>query len=253
MSSAPLSSASPSAGPRVLVFTSCTGEKAAQSTQQLRVEDFLLGKIHVRQREAELDKYRARDLYTGAQHRYVLAGADRLRTAQPQVALELRILSAGYGLVHEDDPLVSYEATFQGMRKGDIDRRSGHLNIPAAVGEAVSQADLVFFLLGNDYLRALRLPVKSRANQAFVFLGGQQHQACITQHAARTAILPLVNADATAFGCGLIGLKGLLFQYLAEAAAMDARMLQRWYLDPQTAIAALETHRQAQTTPEGRT
>lgn len=231
--------------PRVLVLSSCTGEKRVHPAAQLTLQDVWQGQAHVHRRKQDVrdDLCPAKELYTGAQHRHVMDGVETLRRALPTLSLDLWILSAGYGLVHENAQLAPYEATFQGMGRPEIRRLAHHLNIPASVKEALAQADLVFVLLGKDYLRALNLPLTTRPDQTLIFLGGQSAQQAIGELEARTALLPLANADAQAFSCGLIGLKGFLFQRLAQAAALDPSLLPQWHREPEVALALLNESR----------
>jgi cytoplasmic iron level regulating protein YaaA (DUF328/UPF0246 family) len=98
---------------QIRVITSCTGEKSVSSPDQLALEDFRQGDAHVRAREAVLGDIRspAEDLYTGLQHQRLMRG---IRAAREETSIEvdLRILSAGYGLVSADQKLAPYEATF---------------------------------------------------------------------------------------------------------------------------------------------
>ena len=90
---------------RVLVITSCTGEKGRRVAEGAQLADFRKGAAHVRKREAEIaDLLRsAEELYTGQQHVRLMRGVAAFRAAHPTngkgPALDLRILSAGYGIV----------------------------------------------------------------------------------------------------------------------------------------------------------
>jgi hypothetical protein len=91
---------------RILVITSCTGEKAVTSDQALTLEDFARGSQHVKQREKELkDLMRpAEELYTGQQHVRLMRGVQALREHRNHkgtpLKLDLWILSGGYGCGH---------------------------------------------------------------------------------------------------------------------------------------------------------
>ena len=110
---------------RMLVIGSCTGEKNVRECPDvLSLADFddpsRLGR-----REAELSAWalRARDLYTGWQHRSMMSGVDAIRQCFGASACSVKIISAGYGLVDEEQLLVPYEATFQGQRPKWIRQR----------------------------------------------------------------------------------------------------------------------------------
>ena len=55
---------------RILIITSCTGEKAVESDEQLTLDDFRQGGVHLKAREKSLAKLQmpAAELYTGQQH-----------------------------------------------------------------------------------------------------------------------------------------------------------------------------------------
>jgi hypothetical protein len=97
---------------RIVVVTSCTGEKAASPAYPLTLEEFEEGGARLARRQAELAAYQrpAAALYTGQQHVRLMRGVqtfrDVLATASVPPKLELWILSAGYGLVPEGRLLV---------------------------------------------------------------------------------------------------------------------------------------------------
>ncbi len=55
---------------KILVITSCTGEKLHHHSEQLTLEDFKKDSAHIQKRESALKDYLtpAQDLYTGQQH-----------------------------------------------------------------------------------------------------------------------------------------------------------------------------------------
>ena len=91
---------------KILVITSCTGRKKHKPPNQLKCEDFALPE-RFRQRTAELKDFKdsAAEMYTGEQHRYLMAGLKRLRKVYGQAVTDLHIISAGYGLLSEKEML----------------------------------------------------------------------------------------------------------------------------------------------------
>ena len=89
--------------PRVLVVTSCTGEKRFKPSNQLTLEDF---KDSARLTDQEValanDACSAGEMYTGAQHLRLMEGVKALRQAFGQKVVDVKILSAGYGLIAEN-------------------------------------------------------------------------------------------------------------------------------------------------------
>jgi hypothetical protein len=124
--------------------------------------------------------------------------------------LDLHILSAGYGLVAGSTTLAPYEATFQGMGKGELREWANTLGVPRAFRNAVAQPyDLGIILLGDDYLDACTL-------DASVAFGGPTLLFCGSNTLRRLPQLKnlypvaLTNAEAKRFSCGLVALKGEL-------------------------------------------
>jgi hypothetical protein len=207
---------------RILVITSCTGEKAVASPTQLTLEDFRKGLMHVRAMEAALHDLLtpAEDIYTGLQHQRLMRGVRAIRAAEG-LEIDLRILSAGYGLVHADRNLAPYEATFAGMKSGELKAWGQKLRVPEDMRTTLAQPyDLALVLLGDDYLAACDL-------DDTVNLGSPTVLFCGKATAKKLPMLPglqpvvLANADAKWFSCGLVGLKGELAARILERLASD--------------------------------
>ena len=113
--------------PPLLVVTSCTGEKAVSHADQLTLEDFK-NPDRLARKEALLAHLArpAGSLYTGDQHRHLMAGVRLLREKYGHEAARLKIISAGYGLVDEERSLVPYECTFNSMPARRHDNGSKH-------------------------------------------------------------------------------------------------------------------------------
>lgn len=212
--------------PRVLVITSCTGEKRAKSDNQLKLKDFQKS-AQLRKREAELAEFAspAGQLYTGAQHKLAMEGVHTLREVLGDEAIQIQILSAGYGLIPEEQVIVPYEVTFNSMKGSEVDQWAQSLNIHTDFEQILQGYDLVFVLLGDNYLRAVQLPVNTRSDQTLIFLASKGSAKGISGLAAQTFILPLSNAEAKRYRYGLVGLKGFLFKRFAEAVAENPELL----------------------------
>lgn len=224
----------------MLVVSSCTGEKAVSHPQQLTLADFQDPELRLR-REAVLGHLRrsAIDLYTGEQHRHVVAGMRQLRMHYGSDFVRLRIVSAGYGVVDESDGLLPYEATFNGMRSADARAWAQRLRIPEKIREAVSGFSLVVFLLGSKYLAAASPPVIPARGQRFVFLCAASEANRCT--ASSVTVVPAGVGETRVFGSGLVGLKGKMFRLFAQAVAQDVRHLEAIREDdtPTSFLAAL--------------
>ena len=191
---------------RLLVITSCTGEKSVAPKNSLTLADFQKGKAHVRAREQELKQFLtpAREIYTGEQHLRLMRGLSVVRG--PVVDASLFILSAGYGLIPEDRKIAPYECTFDSMKSKDLRTWGTTLNVPADFRATVAKPyDLTLVLLGKKYLQACLLGPD-------VKLGGLTLLFCGQTTADKISRLPnlhlviLSNADTKRFSCGQVGL-----------------------------------------------
>ena len=143
--------------PRILVITSCTGEKCFRNRKnQLVLNDFQDPK-RLKSREKSLSRFvcQAKDLYTGVQHLRLLEGIQLLRQSYGDKVVDVKILSAGYGLIDESRKIYPYEVSFNGMKTSEIDNWSEALAIHDSVETAIRDYDLVFFLLGDNYIRSI--------------------------------------------------------------------------------------------------
>lgn len=224
--------------PRILVISSCTGEKSAKPANQLTLEDFRDPR-HLARREAELSAFSrpAAELYTGAQHLRAVEGIRLLRQVCPA---DFWILSAGYGLIPEDRPIVPYEVTFNTLKGAELLDWARHLNIRSGFARMVKGYDLIFVLLGENYLRALELPVPTRPDQTFVFLTSTSTAKLIKVGQAKVHTLPLSNPEARRYRYGLVGLKGFLLKKFAEQVLRDPTLLEAVWRQPEVFTRALE-------------
>jgi hypothetical protein len=209
---------------KILIVTSCTGEKATESPEQLTLDDFRKGKSHVAMCEAKLESQMlpAESLYTGMQHQRLMRGVAVARE-NSGLEINLNIVSAGYGLVPGSQKLLPYEATFIGMKTVEAREWAKHLKLAHDVRDLLAQPyDLALILLGDDYLQALAL-------DSDVTLGGPTILFCGKGSAAKLPALnglkPIVlaNKDATRFSCGMIGIKGELASRILERIAADSK------------------------------
>jgi hypothetical protein len=228
--------------PRVLVITSCTGEKRFKPSNQLTLEDFKdpeqLGK-----REAELTEFAcpAGQMYTGMQHLRLMEGVQLLRQTLSEKVVDVVILSAGYGLISEDRSIAPYEVTFNIMRGMRWMRWAQFLGVHQAFEKAIQDYDLIFLLLGDNYLRSLSLPIKTHPEQTLVVLASQESAKLIKGLAAKTFVLPLTNLDCPAVLLWVSWAERLLVQAVRQTLSKDQRWLQRLYQTPELFTETLVT------------
>lgn len=120
-----------------------------------------------RERELAASQRPAASMYTGMQHVYLMRGIKALKAAFGADVVDLRILSAGYGLIRADREICSYNVTFNNMSRPEARAWAKRLGVPLAVRDAVGAADLAVLLLGSRYLDAIDPPIAAkRASRA---------------------------------------------------------------------------------------
>lgn len=220
--------------PRVLVITSCTGEKRFKPTNQLVLEDFKDSE-RLKSRSAELSDFAisASQMYTGQQHLLCVEGIQQLRQSLGRNVVDMQIFSAGYGLIPEDEIIVPYEITFNSMKKLEVNEWAKFLDIHHKIEKAIVGYDLIFVLLGNNYLRAIEFPIETSPAQTLIFLASESSASYIQDLAAKTFILSLSKEQAKQYHYGLVGLKGFLFKQFAEKVVKQPQLLEDIYQNPE--------------------
>jgi queuine/archaeosine tRNA-ribosyltransferase len=196
----------------------------------------------LRDREAELADFAcpAGELYTGMQHLRLMEGVRIMRDALGESAVDVSILSAGYGLVSEKQLIAPYEVTFNGMKAHEVDSWAKRLSVHDHLESIVKDYELIFFLLGDNYLRAVSLPIATNPHQALIFLASRSKASSIQSLSAKTFILPLSNPEAKKYRYGLVGLKGFLFKKLSEAIATQPLLIKEILEEPNLTRLILE-------------
>ncbi len=226
----------------LLVVGSCTDKKDVQDCLYLLTETDFGDSATLRRREAELSRWAlpAVRLYTGWQHRYMMAGINAIRQRFGSAACTLKIVSAGCGLVDEDRNLLPYEATFQRKRPRWISERAQRLGIPQTVRQAIRDFEVVIFLLGREYLLSTHPPLAPNGTQRLIFLAPN---AKLPFHPDAT-IVP-AGLKETRFGAGLTALKGKMFELFAQGLCSRPEAWNTVLTDPtaQTFLRLVEAGR----------
>jgi hypothetical protein len=189
----------------ILVISSCTATKLQTPSRRARW---------------------AESLYAGQQHARLMRGIKHYRDAgEPAGRLSFHILSAYHGLLAARRSISSYDHSFSGLPTAVIRAQGLEKNIPGDVRRLLRKPfDLGLLLLGDPYLRACDL-------DADVQLGGPLLAFCSPAVARRMptiprlCTIPLANAEARRFSCGLIALKGELGGRLLSRLASAPEMI----------------------------
>lgn len=191
---------------KILVISSCTSEKLSH-------------------------KAHAAEIYTGQQHRLLMEGVNQIRTRYGQSSLALAIISAEHGLLTENEVISPYNVTFQNMKTEAILEKSRHLQLHERVAELITGYDTVFFLLGKEYVQALRLPFgesgqgeQGPETVTQIFLLGASYRRLIPD-APNVHFVPAGSALSQTLGVMGIALKGFVFKKVCEAVCRDGLQL----------------------------
>ena len=165
--------------------------------------------------------------YEGLQHKYVLEGIRSIRKILGPESIDLSIISAKYGLLDELDIIEPYDVTFNDMRHDDIIRTSRELNIHRDMQKKVVNYDIVFYLLGLNYLKTLELPFLRDGLTNHFFLISPQGKTIIekfthdrkkghSDHRDNYFTYDAGSQLSADFGVQNIALKGFVFKRLGE-------------------------------------
>lgn len=140
----------------ILVIGSCGKKKSVKSTETPTCEDLAsIGDNRAWRKKLSRTSIRARKLYIGNQNRELVNGVDLLRQIE-KIEIKFSILSAGFGLVDENDLIPPYDCSFTGMRKSQIQERAEWLNISSDFKKLLATGfDLVYLALGKNYFLTL--------------------------------------------------------------------------------------------------
>jgi hypothetical protein len=213
---------------RILIITSCTGEKASSPDNQLTLEDFERGGAHLKGREKELKAFAlpAGEIYTGQQHVRLMRGIEAVKGTKG-LEVELHVLSAGYGMIPADRKVVPYECTFATMKSKELRQWADKLQVPQGFRETVGQKyDLGLVLLGDNYLDACALDAKVKfGGPTILFCGtGTAKTLHPIEH---VRVVAISNPEAKRFSCGLVALKGDLAARVLKGIAEDPTLVNQ--------------------------
>lgn len=143
---------------KVLVIDQCSGSKEYPEGSPVfgESETLACGRDELLKRD-NVPAIAAKDLYTGRQQGFVREAVRQMKDQGHDA--DRYFISAGFGLVKEDELLPPYEATFGSMNVGTIRERSDQLSIQEDLREILTQAeyDIVFFTLGSDYYTSINI------------------------------------------------------------------------------------------------
>ncbi len=208
---------------KILVITSCTSEKKHKTANQLQPEDFLsVERLAARSAELKSFKTPAAEMYTGRQHRLLMEGLEQIRACYGEKVVDLHIISAGYGLLSESDVIVPYNVTFQNLKTKQLLARSDSLQLHERVETLIADYDLVFFLLGKEYVQALQLPFKIPSTITQIFLAAPSWKYVFSNFLSDIHVVCAGRDLADQFdGANNYNLKGFIFKKVCEVVCHE--------------------------------
>ncbi len=169
---------------KILIISPCTAtQKYRRLPNQLKPTDFQSSDPnHLPMRIKELSDYKApaADMYKGRGHILLMDGLRSVRehNQSGKTTIDLHIISTGFGLINERKDIVPYNVP---NGESDILCGSGREKLNANIKKLVKNYDLVFFLLGGKYVKALQLPIQGTDLVTQIFLLGKTDRKMIIE------------------------------------------------------------------------
>ncbi len=207
---------------QILIIDQCSNSKSypddSVAFDASEIDDADLDALRNRKGVASVP---ARKLYAGRQQKYVSEAVDSLRANAHSV--DRYFISAGFGLVAEDEEIPPYNVTFADMTAAEIESRAETLEIGERTRDVISSEsyDLLFFTLGNDYYRALNLPDTLSAVPEETIGVTFNHEEVADQY-DNIISLPARTKQAKEHGTIVVALKGTYLKNFADNLAQGS-------------------------------
>lgn len=220
---------------RTLVIAPCSAKKRGDVLNPARLAD-LADAERKRQVEARLAEFAcpAQEMYTGTHHRLVMEGVRAVWQRWGPGALELAILSGGYGLLRADERIVPYDVTFDEFDAAELAEWATRLEIPARTAALAREFDLVFLLLSGRYLQVLGLPLNVPDSVRQIVLTGQEDLDLIPALPNLHPVVAAGNVAARRWHVKAPHVRSFLFRRLCGQVVHHGFLVWEWlYRCPQ--------------------
>lgn len=139
---------------KILVFASCSKRKSISYPTEPKCKDIVMKEMKDSFVDRFPEKRTARNLYRGSLNISVNSAVTQLRDF---FDVGYYIVSAGFGIVEENEFVPPYNCSFSQMNNEDLIERAKALRIPEDFQEIVEKEkpDLIYLALGKTYLTAL--------------------------------------------------------------------------------------------------
>ncbi|HTF67645.1 MAG TPA: hypothetical protein VK638_33695 [Edaphobacter sp.] len=96
--------------------------------------------------------------------------------------------------------------------------------------ERLSQYEVVFFLLGKEYLASLDSPLELAPDQKFIYFGTGAERFRLPH--GNNIIIPAAQKEASRYGgAGVTGIKGRMFELLAKGICANPKLWKSLVVD----------------------
>ncbi|MHA2358784.1 MAG: hypothetical protein ACXAB5_00790 [Candidatus Thorarchaeota archaeon] len=202
---------------RVLVVGSCGKRKLHKSPKQPKCQNIdSHHRIDYWKQRFSYLCTPARDMYIGPQSTELVKGVDLLRTI-PNVEVQLVIVSAGFGILQEQDLVPPYDCSFTNMKMSEVRKRSEDLELQSSLMHLINKNfDLVYLALGKRYLVALGKNAFMKIQTPVIVFHDQESKYLIRIPCSGKTVKAFSNRGHKIHG--VVGFKGDLLRVLTRYA-----------------------------------
>ncbi|OYR50450.1 hypothetical protein DJ73_15870 [Halorubrum sp. Ea1] len=202
---------------RILIIDQCSGTKSHPADYPVVDQEGTKNEdIETLLQSLGIEGIRAKDLYDGKQQRRITEAVHALTTKGHNV--ERFFVSAGFGLVNEDQRLPPYEATFNSMSQAEIAEREERFQLTQRLRELIDTGDfdIVFLALGAKYYDTIDLNglLSSTPVETAVVLFNQEE---MEEKYEQAISVPARTEEGKEFGSTVVGLKGTYLKNFSAA------------------------------------
>lgn len=207
---------------RILIVDQCSSaKKSSDRNEPLNREAIDGTSRETLVNQDGVESYPAEELYQGRQQQRITEAKRLLDDAGDDV--ERVFISAGFGVVEEQDELPLYDVTFSNMEPTEIDERAERLGVQRTLHDLIvgGNYDVVFFALGKEYYRSANLAeiVPDVSDETLLVFFNREN---FEEEYDNGLSIPAGNTQAKAYGTIALALKGeFLHNFASHRAAGD--------------------------------
>ena len=197
---------------KLLIISSCTKKKQFSKINQPNWDNLSSKESKIKFLKAFYsESCKAIDMYKGQQHKMIIEGIQILKK---YFEVDFFIISAGFGLLHQDEIIPCYESSFRDKNRSQIIERSNQLEIMSDFIKLLSKNyDLIYLALGKKYLISIYDWEKYIKSLTIAFIPSINSNV-LSLKSNNEVVIGLKSSGYKIHGT--IGLKGDLLKIIAE-------------------------------------